>query len=146
MSVLLIPDETSVPPSLTCVSSRHWTLEDWPFCDAVSSASDLIAVSLLATELGAGVTGPLWDAYRDCVRRAGTSPEVEGEKGLPLWWCTHLCQHKCQVSPSCKASWAKCPCIHKYFVNAFKRRSSSMKLCVSLCESLLNCTVWRNIY
>lgn len=59
MNVLLIPDETSGPPSLTPVSSRHRTLEDWPFCDAVSSTSDLIAVSLLATELGAGVTRPL---------------------------------------------------------------------------------------
>ena len=70
-----------------------------PFVMLSPPASDLITVSLLATQLGAGVTGPLWDAYWDCVWRAGTSPEVEGEKGLPLWWCAHLCQHKCQVSP-----------------------------------------------
>lgn len=114
-------------------------------CDAVSSASDLIAVSLLATELGAGVTGPLWDAYWDRVRWAGTSPEVKREKGLPLWWCTHLRQHKCQVSPSCRTSWAKCPRIPKYFANALIICSSSMKLCVSFeKESLLNCTVRRN--
>lgn len=72
-------------------------------CDAVFTASDLISVSLLATELGAGVTGPLRDAYWDCVWRTGTSPEVKGEEGLPLWWCAHLCQYKCQVSPSCRA-------------------------------------------
>lgn len=106
-------------------------------CDTVFCASDLIAVSLLATELGAGVTRPLWDACWDCVWWAGTSPEVEGEKGLPLWWCTHLCQHKCQVSPSCRANWAKCPCILEHFANAFLMCSSSMKLCAS-CEK----TVW----
>lgn len=58
---------------------------------------------LSAAELGAGVAGPLWDARWDRVRRAGTSPEVEGEKGLPLWWCARLRQHKCQVSPCCEA-------------------------------------------
>lgn len=109
-------------------------------CNAASLAFDLIAMSLSATELGAGVTDPLWDAYWDCVWRARTSPEVEGEKGLPLWWCTHLWQHKCQVSPSCWASRIKCPCIREHFANAFIRCSFSMKLHACFKRSLLNCT------
>ena len=92
-------------------------------CDAVSSTSDLITMSLSATELRAGVTHPLWDAYWDRVWWAGTSPEVQGEKGLPLWWRARLCQHKCQVSPSCRKDPAKCT---KCSANAFIICASGM--------------------
>lgn len=59
MNVWLIPYETSAPPCLPPVSFGHGAPEDWPFVTLSLPPSDVIAMSLSATELGAGVTGPL---------------------------------------------------------------------------------------
>lgn len=73
-----------------------------------SSTFDLFSMYLLATEPGTGFSHPLWDPHWNCVWWAGTSPEVKGEKSLPLWRCACLCQHKCQVSPFSRTNQAKC--------------------------------------